>query len=679
MNYWVWFGKKTLNHTYKTILMKHLRAVFCIVILLSLTVSAKAEVTLPAVFGDNMVLQRDMPLKIWGWAKPGESVTVSLNGQSQKTKANRNGEWLVTLAPLSAGGPYDLKVTGENELVIEDILMGDVWICSGQSNMEWPINQTNYTETDTTFINSANLRLMKVWVDTDYFPKKDIKTDGWHKLSKAEIDRFSAVAYHFGKNLTKNTDVPIGLISDNLGATSIEAWMSNETLMQFPQFREELEPILKLGKNVETLNKDFEAIKADWFKEHYFLGQGIDEKWHLPETNISDWEPIVASGNTWENEEELKDFDGAVWFRTTFDLPEGFNAEQFQINLSQIDDYDMTWVNGEKVGETYGKHNHRGYVVPAGLLKKKGNVLVIRVFDAGGIGGFTTSPFWGNSILWGDWVCKKGRAIDAKQFKKPDVPSITPFSSPASLFNANIAPLTKFAIKGVIWYQGESNVERAYEYRELFPALITDWRKQWAQGDFPFIFVQLANNTPELSEPEESNWAELREAQSMALRLPNTGMAVAIDIGEADDIHPKNKEDVGKRLALDALNLAYRKDLVASGPVFSSVEFKEGKSYVSYSSIAGGLITKDKYGYVRGFQIAGADRKFHWAKAAIEGDKVLVFSESVPEPIAIRYAWSTNPGPLDLYNSEGLPAVPFRTDDWPGITKGKVFVQGPRF
>lgn len=639
----------------------------------------RAEVQLAAVFGDNMVLQRDQPVKIWGWASPGEKIEVLLNGHHGKARADKEGNWMVTLPSMKAGGPYELKVTGENQLVLDNVLIGDVWICSGQSNMEWPIGQTHFSEKDTAYINTARLRLMKVWVDTDYFPKKDIKTGGWHTLTKEEIDRFSAVAYHFGKYLTEHTDVPIGLVSDNLGATAVETWMSNEALFEFPQYLQELQPILKSGKNVETLNKEFEAMKPDWFRNHYFFGRGLEEEWYQPSTNVSNWKAISASGNTWENEEELKDFDGAVWFRTTFDLPQGFDQENLQINLLQIDDYDMTWVNGKKVGETYGKHNHRGYVVPASLLKEKDNVLVIRVFDAGGIGGFTTSSFWGNPILWGNWVYKKGRSINPEKFKRPNVPSITPFSSPASLYNANIAPITNLGIKGVIWYQGESNVERAEEYRELFPALIKDWRKQWNQGDFPFLFVQLANYMEEVDQPGESNWAELREAQSLSLQLPNTGMAAAIDIGEAGDIHPKNKEDVGKRLALNALSIAYQKDVIASGPTFSNWKVEGQNAILSFHHLGDGLRTKDKYGYVRGFQVAGSDRQFHWARARISGDKVVVVCDQVEKPIAVRYAWSTNPGTLDLYNSAELPAVPFRTDDWPGLTKGIVFKPGPRF
>jgi sialate O-acetylesterase len=305
-------------------------------------------------------------------------------------------------------------------------------------------------------------------------------------------------------------------------------------------------------------------------------------------------------------------------------------------------------------------------------LKPKGNVLVVRVFDVGGIGGFVTHPFWGNNIIRGQWTYRKGESINAKKFPKPDLPNATPFSSPSVLFNGNIAPLTQIAIKGAIWYQGEANADRAEEYLSLFPEMITDWRRRWNAGDFPFVFVQLANYQEESKEPVGSNWAELREAQASVLTsLPNTAMASAIDIGEAGDIHPKNKQDVGKRLALAATKNA-------SGPTFKEMKINNDRIIVSYGTP--GVVTKDKYGFARGFQIAGDDRKFYWAKAILVDDKVEVWSEKVEKPVAVRYAWDNNPGPLDLYNKEGLPALPFRSDNWPRITKGQVFKSGePRF
>lgn len=660
------FASKTFSYT-----------IIIVLILASLT--GNAEVRLPQIFRSNMVLQRDAPLKIWGWASPGEDITVMLGVRSGSAKTDKNGRWQVELPAMEAGGPYEMIVQGKNKIILSDLLMGDVWICSGQSNMQWRIDQTGYAEKDSLFIKTAKVRLFTVHFDMDYMPREDLKGKGWDILSPQNINEFSAVAYHFGKYLYEQLNVPVGLISVNLGATSIETWMSNEALLQFPQFTEMIGLIVKQGKNFAALQADFEKMKPAWYKNHYYKGAGTSEQWFKPETNFADWKSIKASGNTWEEEPDLKDHDGAVWFKTSFDLPENYTQETFHIGVLQIDDYDIAWVNGVKVGENYGRHNHHGYNVPPKILKPKDNVLVIRVFDAGGIGGFTTSPFWGNKILWGNWVYRKDEAIDAGKFPKPVVPDASPFSSPGVLYNANIAPLTSLRIKGAIWYQGESNADRAEEYRALFPAMIKDWRKRWAQGDFPFLFVQLANHYAEPAAPEESDWAELREAQAMTLSLPNTGMATTIDIGEANDIHPKNKLDAGRRLGAAALKIAYRKQIVSSGPSLKQMRTEGERMIIEYQDTGSGLVTKDKYGYLRGFQVAGEDKKFYWAQAFIEGDHVVVTCKEVNKPVAVRYAWSNNPGALDLYNKEGFPAIPFRTDVWKGQTAGKVFKEGPRF
>jgi sialate O-acetylesterase len=651
-----------------------------VVALAAISLVGKAEVKLPQIWTDHMVLQRDKPINVWGWAAAGEAVRITFGAESISVKANKAGKWSAQLPAMAAGGPFVMTIEGKNKITLTDILVGDVWVCSGQSNMQWRIDQTGYEEKDNALIENARIRLFNVYVDTDYLPREDVKGSGWKNLTRQNINEFSAVAYHFGKYLHGELQVPIGLISDNLGATNIEAWMSNEALLQFPQFKEELNPVLKRNKNFAALRADFEKMKPAWYDKYYYKGVGIDQQWFKPETDVTDWKPIKALGNTWTDMPDLKDHDGEVWFRTTFDLPDNYSQSTFHVGLLQIDDYDIAWVNGVKVGENYGKHNHHGYDVPLKVLKPKGNVLVVRVFDAGGIGGFTTNAFWAaNSILLGDWVYKKGSAIDAAKFPMPVVPNATPFSSPAVLYNGSIAPLTPMSVKGVIWYQGEGNAGRAYEYRELFPAMIKDWRKQWKQPDLPFLFVQLANYLEESAQPQESDWAELREAQAMTLSLPHTGMATAVDIGEANDIHPKNKRDVGIRLGLAAMNVAYGQNRVVSGPSFRQMREDSGRIIIEYDNAETGLTTRDKYGYVRGFQVAGVDHKFHWAQAFVEGNHVVVTCREVPRPVAVRYAWDNNPGNLDLYNKEGLPALPFRIDAWTGVTAGKVFTEGPRF
>jgi sialate O-acetylesterase len=569
-----------------------------------------------------------------------------------------------------------MVVTGEtNEIRLKNILIGDVWICGGQSNMQFSLDQIGYVPQDTASIRHSAIRIFTVPIAADYAPAADLKGGTWEEATARSIRSFSATGYFFGKFLHDSLQIPIGLISDNLGATSIETWMSREALEPFPQFAEYVRNYLATGKNAAEIEADFNILKPVWEKEHYLTGKGLTERWFLPETDTTGWKPMEVP--CWWEEHGLTHFDGVVWFRRTFDLPPGFTGDTLFLGLHQIDDYDITWVNGEKVGEGYGNLVWRRYKVPARLLKPKNNSLVVRVFDAGGRGGMYTHPIWWDPMLVGTWYSRPDGTIDASTFPKPRVVNISPFSTPAVLFNANIAPVASLSIKGFIWYQGESNVLRAEEYRTLFPAMIRDWRSAFGQGDLPFLFVQLANYYPEVVDPSESTWAELREAQAMALKLANTGMAVTIDIGEANNIHPVNKMEVGRRLGLQALNVAYGRHLIATGPNVSSFTVKDGRVMLHFTNENGLPITKDKYGYVRGFAVAGKDRKFHWASASIDHDVVVIRSQHVNDPVAVRYAWSDNPGITDLYNGQGLPLAPFRTDDWPLSTSGRVYSENP--
>ena len=633
----------------------------------------KAEITLPKLFADHMVLQRDAAVPIWGWASPGEEIAVSIADQSVNTNTDEEGVWKVQLSPQPAGGSFDMVVKGENKIVISDVLFGDVWLCGGQSNMQWTLDQIAFDKSKTEHINNANLRFITVEVDLDYFPKKDIKGGRWTVSSAKTIGSFSAVAYFFGRYLQESLNVPIGLISSNLGATSIETWMSAGALKQFPQFEEVINNNLASGKNFAQLYAELEEYRKEWDEKFYLKNDpGIIQNWQDPATDISDWMDIEIP-NLWEDV-GLENHDGSVWFRKEFDLPEGFDGETFNIPLNQIDDYDIAWVNGVKIGENFGSRNWRNYFFSSKILKPKGNILVVRIFDVGGKGGMYSNAFWGNPILNGKWKYKPGVKIDAAKFPKPEVPNGSFFTHPSLLYNGSIAPLHSFAIKGAIWYQGESNADRAVEYGQLLPAMIQDWRQAWGQGDFPFLVVQLANHHPELLQSGESDWAEIRESQAKVLSLPNTAIACTIDIGEADDIHPKNKLDVGIRLGLAARKIAYGENTVHSGPVYNTMKVEDGKIKIEFNSIGSGLISKDKYGYLRGFSIAGNDKKFHWARAFIKGNSVVIYSPQVERPIAVRYAWADNPGQLDLYNKEGLPALPFRTDGWKLSTTGKVFV-----
>ncbi|MCB9276152.1 MAG: sialate O-acetylesterase [Lewinellaceae bacterium] len=638
------------------------------------TNTAFSQARLHGLFSSHMVLQRDMPAPIWGWASPGEVVNLDFQGHSLHTKADAEGSWKILLPPTPAGGPYSITVRASNTIVLDDVLFGDVWVCGGQSNMQYTLQMLGYDEPDSARAYNGQLRFINVSVDLDYLPKKDIKGGQWARSTPESIRNLSGVGYFFGQYLQQHLGVPIGLVSSNLGATTIETWMSNEALKAFPQFDAITSQVGRLNKSFAQLDAELKEYRKSWDRDYYLKGPGIEQHWERPETDVSGWQEMDIP-KFWEDA-GLKDHDGAVWFRKTFDLPEGFSADTFNIALNQIDDYDITWVNGVKVGESFGNRNWRNYFFPASILKPKGNVLVSRVFDIGGQGGFYTAPFWGNPILNGKWKFKAGLKIDARTFPIPTVPNGSFFSHPSLLYNGSIAPLMPFGIRGVIWYQGESNAlpGRSEEYAGLLPAMIRDWRAHWGLGAFPFLIVQLANYLPEAQQPGESSWAELREAQMKALSEPHTAIATAIDIGDANDIHPKNKRDLGQRLGLAARKAAYGEDIVYSGPVFQSCTIEGDKARVSFSSTGSGLSTTDKYGYIRGFAIAGAGRKFYWAQAYIDGNTVVVHSPDVPRPVAVRYAWADNPGPLGLCNKEGLPALPFRTDNWELSTAGKKFV-----
>jgi sialate O-acetylesterase len=667
-------GKK-LGVIFQNIISMSLKTILISLFSMSL-MHAYGDIKLPVIFQDNMVLQRDKEIILWGWADPKEQIAVTIQDKKYQAITGNDGRWKIIISPQQAGGPYDITLHGKNNVTLKNILFGDVWICGGQSNMQFTIDQIRYLEKDTARANNAQLRLFTVPVDMDFIPRDDLKGGSWQIASVTSMQQFSATAYFFGRYLQESTHVPIGLVSVNLGATAVECWMSPAALSKFPQFNSFYKEFLEPAKSFQQVTSEFEKQKSSWSKKYYQLDDpGLKEEWYKPSTSTADWKTMQLP--TWWEHSGLPDYDGSVWFRKEFNLPNDFKGDSFLLQLNQIDDYDMVWVNGEKIGEGQGHLSWRNYSIPAKLLKPEKNVVVVRVFDAGGLGGLYTGSIWWNQAFVGDWLYKPGIKINAQKFKRPHVVNVSPFSTPSILFQGNLAPLKDLALKGAIWYQGESNAARAQEYKQLFPAMITDWRNHFHQGDFPFLFVQLANFMAEPAQPRESDWAELREAQASALTLPNTGMATAIDIGDANDIHPKNKWDVGKRLGLAALKVAYQKDITSSGPVYRSMQTDGHSVIITFTNTGSGLISRDKYGFIRGFAIAGKDRKFHWAKAFIQGETVVVSSDAVPDPIAVRYAWSDNPGQLDLYNKEELPAVPFRTDNWSIKTFEKKFSLNP--
>jgi sialate O-acetylesterase len=628
---------------------------------------------MPALFGDHMVLQRDSNVPIWGTAAAGSEVAVRLADQRAVARAGADGAWRIDLEPLPAGGPHELVVEAAGEtLRFSDVLVGEVWLASGQSNMQMPLagwGEILDYETEIARADYPRIRLFQVERATAMQPRSDVATEGWQRCGPETVAEFSAVAYFFGRRLHREIGVPIGLIHTSWGGTLAEAWTSRETLEPMEDFgaavREVAETTLEDLAEMGRIREEEMATRRKALSE---ADEGLAEGAPL-------WAGIDLDDSTWSalelpldfTDESQMELGGALWFRRRVEIPGHWLGSELNLSLGYIQEEDETFFNGTSIGSTSG-WQPRSYVVPVELVREGSNVITVRNADLGGFGGI-----WGDAgdlalerpngdeiPLAGRWLHRAGLELG------PLPPSPNSPHRPSVLYNAMIAPLAPYAIRGAIWYQGESNVERAYQYRTLFPALIRDWRRAWGREELPFYFVQLAAFLPTTAEPVESAWAELREAQSMALALPNTGMAVAIDIGDAKDIHPKNKQDVGNRLARLALARTYGADVPDSGPIYRGMTRLGSRIRLDFEHTRGGLEARG--GALQGFAIAGDDRVFRWADARIEDDAVIVWGDEVPDPVAVRYGWADNPD-CNLINAAGLPASPFRSDDWPGVTR----------
>lgn len=634
--------------------------------------SARTEIVPARLFADHMVLQQKKLIPVWGWGNPGEAVRVTFLGKTYRAKTDRTGKWMLNLDPASAGGPFEMTIAGpKNQTVLKDILIGEVWVCSGQSNMEWAVRVSANAKEEIAAANDPLIRHFAVPRAMSTQPLKEISGGAWEVCSPETVGEFTAVGYFFARQLREKLQVPIGLVNTTWGGTVAETWVSPEAIRTMSAFANAVKAMENFNeKAFAQQQREAMAKLIGEIPEKDTGFQGDNSPWAQPGFDDSAWKEM-ALPSPWE-QKGLENLDGILWFRLTLELTAQQAETASTLHLGPVDDADITWVNGTKVGETSGYNIARKYALPKGLLKAGKNTLVVRVIDTGGFGGFTgkegtmlLETSVGDIDLGGNWKYKVGQANISTGLSGPN-------SLPSLLYNAMIHPLLPFAMQGVIWYQGESNTGRAYQYRELFPLLIRDWRKQWRQGEFPFYWVQLANFMQPTAQPSDSEWAELREAQTLTGSLPFTGQAVIIDIGEADDIHPRNKQDVGYRLALQALMKAYGLDLLADSPMFSGMEKEGGVIKLRFDHVGDGLVVKDKYGYLKGFAIAGADRKFHWAKATLIGpNEIWVSADAVPDPVAVRYAWGHNPDDVNIYSSVGLPMCPFRTDDWPIITRNR--------
>ena len=623
------------------------------------------------LFSDNMVLQRDQADAVWGCTKPGETVTVTMGTQTATAVANDDGKWMVRLTPPAAGGPYELKIAGSQEVTFHNVLVGDVWICSGQSNMAFGMQMTDNAAQEIANANQPSLRLFLVGNRLALSPVASM-VGAWQPCTPDTIKvggwmGFSAVGYFFGRDLQQDIKVPVGLIETAWGGTPAESWTSRETLTQkVPDFDATLDQIGQVDTMIKAGTYDHQKLLDDWYAENQI---GSDQS--APDFDASAWK-TMAIPKMWQQagDPAVARFLGLVWFRKDVTLPPEAEGKPADLLLGGVSDLDVTWVNGVQVGTQIGG-GPRHYKIPAGVLKAGRNVIAVRAFAWAGPGGLTgTAPWSLNAAdappisLAGDWQYQPGIALDKttpRLFLVANNPDL-----PTEIFNAMVSPLMPFGIKGAIWYQGEANVGRAYQYRTLLPAMIGDWRQRWGQGDFPFLLVQLANLGPDLPQPGESDWAELREAQDMTAKAgPDIGIMTAVDIGNPVNIHPTNKQEVGRRLSVVARAQVYHEDVAFSGPAYQSMKVDGVSLRITFAHDEG-MKSRDG-GALKGFAVAGADHRFYWADAQIDGRDIVLTSSSVPTPVAARYDWASNPQG-NLINAAGLPAFPFRTDDWPGVT-----------
>lgn len=670
-------------------------------LVMSLILPLQANVTLPAIISEHAVLQKAAKVPIWGKADAGEKVTVTLDGTKAETTAGPDGKWKVTLDLSAKGpGPFAMTVEGKNKIAFTDIAVGEVWVCSGQSNMEFSMANTIGAKEEIAV--SANPMLRQFIVKKNSTPTPtDVCEGSWVAAAPNTTWSFTAVGYYFGKRLNQDLKVPVGLISTYWGGSALEAWLSGSTTDKYPDLKATkdrmLGEIASLPQRMQEYETQYRAWESKYSRQDKAVGKAEDYAGLTVDT--STWKKVTMPATF--AKAGLPDA-GAVWLRRTVTLPPDMAGQWTNLELGTINQFDEVYWNGEKLNETTvkvpGSTAYRRYGMAGKFPKAGENVIAVRVMSPLGNAGFIDekAPFKvGNVPLAGEWMAKVEYELPAltaeakAEYPKQPAKLMDKQHWPTCLYNGMIHPILPYGIAGVIWYQGETNAGRAYQYRTSFPTMITDWRELWGQGNFPFYFCQLANYTPKQANPGESGWAELREAQSMTLSLVNTGQAVLIDIGEEADIHPRNKLDVGNRLAVIALAQTYgKKDVVFSGPVYDAVKFEGDKAVISFKYAKGGLVAKPipatyqpkslspatvplvrnvPNSELEGFAICGEDKVWKWANAKIEKETVVVSSPDVPKPIAVRYGWANNPI-CNLYNQAGLPACPFRTDDFPGVT-----------
>jgi sialate O-acetylesterase len=646
------------------------------VLLISGTTSF-AQVKLARLFSDHVVLQRQKPIPVWGWATPQEKVTVTLGGQTLAATADTSGKWIVRFAPLEAGGPYQMTATAKSgKAAVEDILIGEVWLCSGQSNMEFKVQQANNFEEEKKNADFPKIRHFNVDHEVTIDVQKDLKNGSWVIASPETVGSFTAVGFFFARELYQKLNVPIGILHSSWGGSQVEGWISKEGMLS----SEELKGYANnLPKNWDEADARLDAkLRKQLFKDPQVNPSTTDEaRYTEPGYDFSKWVKTDSPIGQWDWK-NIWAFRGNGYMAKTISIPAELASQKTTLALAENDSHNAIYINGKLVNEGIIK-GVRKIEIPENTWKSGDNQLVIK------FGNMISAPWYGLGLVGSAdnlYVGSGQQKISlAKEwFLMPSFAEKHNYMHSSNnvgttIYNAMIAPLVPFAIRGNLWYQGEANTTRAYQYRQSFPLLIQDWRNQWATNGKPgnesFYFVQLSSFGGNQDSNKGSNWAELREAQAMTLKLPKTGMAVTIDVGNAKDIHPTDKQDVAHRLATNALKLDYGQKIDYSSPLFDAVTFSEGKAVVSFKFATDKLVAKG--GELKGFEIAGEDKVFYPAKAEITGDKVVVYHPKGLKPVSVHYAWSDAPVEANLYNSAGFPASPFRTDSWPGITVGKKF------
>ena len=632
-----------------------------------------AQVVLPACLTDNMVLQQQTKANLWGTETPGKAITIitSWNGKAYQAKADAAGNWKIKVSTPGYGGPYTITFDDGTITTLKNILIGEVWLCSGQSNMEMPLtgfygDVLNLSQELTNAANYPEIRMLTIDHKTSFTPLSSVQTKGgWAICNPQSVRDFSAVAYFFAKNLFDSKHIPIGIINSTWGGTVAEAWTSGSALKAIPAFAPFVNAV-EGGLTQQKLDAQYQTELRRWIDSINAKDPGFQQGnlvWAEPRFDAAAW-PKMTIPAYWE-QSGVPDYDGTMWFRKKVIVPAAWSGKDLKLNMEGIDDYDVSYFNGAEIGHTESFFYRRTYTIAGSLVKAGENTIAIRVFDNGGLGGINKGPLQlspatdttGEINLAGGWAYHKATTLTL--LPQPPVQSNSP-NRPMLIYNAMINPILSYTIRGVIWYQGESNADRAMQYRQLFPLLINDWRQKWGEGNFPFYYVQIANYSAADQGPG-ANWPALRDAQLSTLRLPNTGMAVTIDIGDANRIHPQNKQETGRRLALIARAKTYAENIPYSGPIYKTKVINGNKIELEFTHTDHGLLSKGDT--LKGFTIAGSEKKFYPARAIISGNKVIVNSDDVPNPVAVRYAWANNPS-CNLYNGANLPASPFRTDDW---------------